>query len=454
MLRVGNWRQAVLEMVQNKAPVWASLKLMNINKDPEIIYGAAYARQRRELFEGSGGAAETEARLLGVVNDAVANVPYYSDRYRRPIHSLAEFKETFGFIDRNIVMSNIDAFVSRRLDKHFYDEGTTGGTSGKPLRLVLPKKRYQKEWAFLHSVWRNVGFDFDVRGVLRNHRFTLRKDFLVNPISKEVIFDNFRVDGEYAKTVRDVIRGQGIRYLHAYPSAAYQLFGEWCRAGIEVPQLKAVLTSSETIFDYQRELIERELGIRVYAWYGHSEKLVFAGLCRYSNDYHVEPAYGFFELMDEDGNPVNRAGRIGEIVGTGFDNFGMPLIRYRTGDVAEYVSDSCQLCGRKVPVIRNITGRWTGERLFNADDSYVTTTALNLHDDLYSVINGIQYYQPRKGVLFVNIIKGCGYRAEHETRLKRHYQERLSGCTIEIKYVDRLVFQKNGKFLQVVNDLN
>jgi len=454
MLFLGNWRQAVLKMAQDTVPTWTSLKLMGINKAPEIVYGAGYARQKRELIGNADDSGAIEARLLGLVNYAIANVPYYADKYRRPMHSITEFKEEFGFIDRNIVMSNSGAFWSRHLDKRFFDEGTTGGTSGKPLRLFLPKNRFQKEWAILHSVWRNVGFDFDVRAVLRNHRFARHKDFLVNPISKEVIFDSFRVDAKYAKAISEVMNRHGISYLHAYPSAACHLLGEWCKAGIEAPALKAVLAGSETVFDYQRELVEGRLGIRFYTWYGHSEKLVFAGSCKYSSDYHVEPSYGFFELIDDDGRAVKTAGKVGEIVGTTIDNFGMPLIRYRTGDFAEYAGDGCHLCGRKVPVIRNIAGKWIGERIFNADGSFVTTTALNLHNDLYSVINGIQYYQPRKGVLFVNIIKGGGYGAEHEKRLKQHFCDRLTDCAVEINYVDKLVIQKNGKFLQVIDSLD
>jgi phenylacetate-CoA ligase len=195
--------------------------------------------------------------------------------------------------------------------------------------------------------------------------------------------------------------------------------------------------------------------VRFYNWYGHSEKLVLAGYCRHTHHYHAEPTYGYFELVDKMGRVIRKKGAVGEIVGTSFHNPGMPFIRYKTGDFAEYVGNHCEACGRTLPVFRAVRGRWSGERIFNADGNFVTTTALNLHNELFQVINGLQYVQPRKGALIVLIIKSPLYTQSHETALYDHFKGKLDADTeVVIRYVERLLRRPNGKFVQLISRLN
>jgi phenylacetate-CoA ligase len=133
----------------------------------------------------------------------------------------------------------------------------------------------------------------------------------------------------------------------------------------------------------------------------------------------------------------------------------MPFIRYRTGDYAEYVGDYCPACNRNLPVIRNIRGRWSGDRIYNADGTFVTTTALNLHNELYQVINGMQYLQERKGALTVLIVKSPVYNYGHEASLYDHFQSKLHRETVvTIQYVDRLRRLPNGKFVQIISSID
>ena len=216
--------------------------------------------------------------------------------------------------------------------------------------------------------------------------------------------------------------------------------------------IKAFLSGSENILDYQMDLIQNRLGIRFYNWYGHSEKLILAGYCENTNIYHVEPSYGYFELIDENMQPIREPGKIGEMVGTSFYNPGMALIRYRTGDFAEYVGNFCPFCKKSVTLLKNIRGRWSGDKLYNEDGTFITTTALNLHSDLYSVINGIQYVQDKKGEIKIYVIKSRQYEKKHERALYSHYNEKFKlGTEIIIEYVDKLRKLPNGKFVHIIS---
>jgi phenylacetate-CoA ligase len=434
-----------------RLPRSVSRGAMLVNRNPEHIFGKGY-REYRDFLRRNAQFFDNSSLLLDSVNNAIRAIPYYSTRYgNRTIHSVKEFEESISFIDKDTILDNYDDFINPGISLANYDTGTTGGTSGKPLTFIAPKNRYVVELATMHSLWERAGYRFDVRAVIRNHHLPTGVDYLINPLTREVIFDGFNLTDNHFAKISGTIERMGIRFIHCYPSTAYE-FSRFLQKNVNIPRIKSFLSGSENIFDYQRNLIQGELGIRFYNWYGHSEKLVLAGYCANTDHYHAEPTYGYFELVDKSGRVVREPGGIGEIVGTSFHNPGMPFIRYRTGDYAEYVSDYCPSCRRWIPLFRNIQGRWSGNRIYNGDGTFVTTTALNLHNDLYGVINGMQYFQERKGELTVLIVKSPVYTPIHEAALYRHFREKLHCNTVvTIQYVERLQRLSNGKFVHIIS---
>jgi phenylacetate-CoA ligase len=438
-----------------RLPVGINRRLLVFNRKPDYLLGREYGCYRQFLRDHYD-AYDPLPILLVAVNRAIKEVDYYRERYGgKEIGSRAEFEERIGFIDKDTILSNYDQFINRNINREEYDTGTTGGTSGKPLTFIAPKRRYIVEMATMHSLWERAGYDFSVRAVIRNHRLEGGRDFLINPLTREVIFDGFRLTDDYFAFIYETIRRLRVRFIHCYPSTAYEFATFMYRKGLDTSLIRAFLSGSENIFDYQVDLIQNRMGIRFYNWYGHSEKLILGGYCAGTHHYHVEPTYGYFELIDENGRVVREPGGSGEIVGTSFHNPGMPFIRYRTGDFAELVGHHCNACGRWLPVLKNIQGRWSGNRVYNADGTFVTTTALNLHNELYQVINGIQYLQEKKGELTVLVVKSPKYTEGHEAALYRHFRNKLSPETaVIVRYTDRLLRKPNGKFVHIISNID
>lgn len=437
-----------------RLPNLINLSLLALNRNSYLIFGNRY-RQYSEFLKNTIKHYDGTKLLLKTVNRALNEIPYYRRLYRdKKITSITEFENTVKFIDKDTILQNYRDFINPLIDNNDYDHGTTGGTSGKPLKLIAPKKRYVIELATMYSLWRRAGYNFNARAVIRNHKLGDNESFIVNPITREIIFDGFRLDHDYFEVIYKIIKQFNIRFIHCYPSVAFEFSTFLLKKKYDTSFIKAFLSGSENIFDYQINLIQNRLGIRFYNWYGHSEKLILAGYCENTNIYHVEPTYGYFELIDENNRSIHDPGKTGEIVGTGFHNPGMYFIRYRTGDFAEYVGDFCPSCKRHVKLFKNIRGRWSGNKIYNRDGSFVTTTALNLHSELYSVINGIQYFQEKKGELRVLIIKSSEYSEHHERELYDHFKTKLKSDTVvRIKYVDKLIKQPNGKFLHIISKI-
>jgi phenylacetate-CoA ligase len=388
-----------------------------------------------------------QAGLVSLLRHALDTVPFYRDRYGSMSLRSARDLDRFGFIDRQTVVDEFDRFRSEGLNPTRYDLGTTGGTSGAPLRLLQPKNRYITEWGTMFALWGRAGYRGEIRGVLRNHRL-FGADLRSRPLTRELLFDNFRLNDSYLGFIYETMERRRIAFLHAYPSAAYRYLAFVEREKLPLRHLRVVLSGSENIYPQYRQLLVERLGLRFFNWYGHGEKLVLGGYCPGSDLYHIEPLYGWFELLDESGNAVVKEGETGEIVGTTLHNFGMPLIRYRTGDYAVYAGDHCPHCKRRVPLIRDIRGRWSGERVYCHDGSFVTTTALNLHDEVLARLRGLQYEQERPGQLRVSVIPGPGFTGETVARLRDFYADRLgAGSEVSVETVSELKRKENGKFL-------
>ncbi|GEP96915.1 phenylacetate--CoA ligase family protein [Chitinophaga cymbidii] len=439
----------------HRLPAGLNFALSKFNNDPVRVFGKAYGRYRTELQGQEGREAERTERLLSIVNYAVRQIPYYRERYDgKTIRSTAELQGTFGFTDKHILLEDPAAFRPEHFNEQAYELVTTAGTSGKPLQLYVPRNRYAREWATVHDAWSRAGFRFDHRAVMRNHRLPAGKTFVVNPFTKEIIFDNFRLTDEYIPEIYRMIRKYQVRFVHAYPSAVHHFVTYCHRHGLDLSFIRAFLCSSENVYPHQLEQVRQQSGARMFSFYGHTEKLVFGAFCEHTDHFHMDPDYGFFELVDEQGRTVNTPGMTGEITGTTLNNIGMPLIRYRTGDYAEYLGDHCPHCGRSMPVLKRIMGRWNGDRVYNRDGSYVTTTALNLHGEIYRRIDGLQYYQPEKGVLEVRIIKNALFTDADEEQLRNLISTKLSpSSTVTVRHVEWLERKQNGKFLLLISNV-
>lgn len=437
------------DYIKNKLPYWPNSinkVLFKLNFLGDKIYGKNYQLVKEEIKNLS-----PEAKLCEIVNFAIENVPYYRKKYGKlRIRSISDFQEKIAFIDKDEVMANWDDFLVDNIDWSKCVIGTTGGTSGKPLKLVLPKNRYQWEMAFTSQCRNFSGWKIGTpRAMIRNHRLPNNRDYIISPATKDYIFDAFRINEEYSLTIYNVIVKNKIEFIHAYPSAVTQFLRLCHKQNLDLSIIRAVLLSSEAVTEEQEWFINKVCGIKISFTYGHSEKLIFAANnCRDMN-LIVEPKYGYFELIDNERKNISTNGRMGEMVGTTFLNKYMPLIRYKTGDYAEYGGTN----NGKV-ILNKILGRREKSLIYRMDGTQTSLTALNLHGEFYEHIDGMQYIQESKGKLIALIVKNELYSEDDEKFFLDHLSNAMLGKeNVEIRYVDKLIIQPNGKFLPIISNL-
>ncbi len=101
--------------------------------------------------------------------------------------------------------------------------------------------------------------------------------------------------------------------------------------------------------------IKEKWDIELYSTYASTEMATTFCECRFGCGGHHHPELIIAELLDEAGNPVPE-GATGELTVTTLGVEAMPLLRFRTGDMASFHREPCR-CGRTTMRISPIAGR-------------------------------------------------------------------------------------------------
>lgn len=138
----------------------------------------------------------------------------------------------------------------------------------------------------------------------------------------------------------------------------------WSRSHGLPRGVRCVLLSADDVPDAIRERISRLWGAEVYSHYGLTETGLAGGVdCCAHRGYHLRSCDMYAEILDPDEDGF------GELAVTPFGREAMPLIRYRTGDIARISTERC-LCGGVLPRLETIRGRLSnscvicGQRVF------------------------------------------------------------------------------------------
>lgn len=238
----------------------------------------------------------------------------------------------------------------------------TSGTTGNPKRLYFSRSDQQ------------LTVDF----------FACGMSTLVEPGDKTLIL----LPGERPGSVGDLLR-QGLLAIGVEPipyglagdtaTAVEKLCTEQATSLVGVPvQVLAMAKYWEKFrpggwaprcallsTDYVSKAVVSELNriwnCEIYDHYGMTEMGLGGGLeCRAHDGYHLRENDLYFEIIDPESGQVLPDGEYGEVVFTTLTREGMPLIRYRTGDLSRFHTNPCA-CGSCLRRLEKVRSRLTGQ---------------------------------------------------------------------------------------------
>jgi phenylacetate-CoA ligase len=142
--------------------------------------------------------------------------------------------------------------------------------------------------------------------------------------------------------------------LATTPSYAALLLEESERYGIkpgEDIRLRRIILTGEGCSNTFRDRLEKAWNCEVTFFYGSTECGVVAVECKQHKGYHVMEAHARMEIVDPDTGAPLGYGATGEIVVTTLLREGMPMVRYRSGDIGYLQRSTCS-CGITMDVLQ------------------------------------------------------------------------------------------------------
>jgi len=101
--------------------------------------------------------------------------------------------------------------------------------------------------------------------------------------------------------------------------------------------------------------ISNDWPVKLYSTYASTEMQTAFTECTAGFGGHQQPDLVILEILNEHGNPL-KAGEYGEVTITTLGVEGMPLLRYRTGDICAFYDSPCS-CGRYSCRLSPVLGR-------------------------------------------------------------------------------------------------
>lgn len=432
-------------------------------------YSGRYA-EFRDLLARTEWASSAElgeyqdARLRDVVAHAYETVPFYRRRFdeRRlkpaDIRGRADLPK-LPLLTRDDIRANFDALRSTAFPAREMRTGHTSGTTGTPLTVGYDRDTVWMTYAVFDRHYRWAG----LRMAHDGDRIAVARGNVIVPLNqkkapfwrhnrrqRQMLLSSFHLSATNLPAYFEALAEFKPAVLDGYPSTLYILAKYLLNRGQRFP-LRAAVTSSETLYDFQRAAIEQAFECRVFDYFALAERAVFSNECDRHEGHHIAMEYGCAEVADDTGRPVSR-GTSGRLVGTTLHNRAMPLLRYVTNDMTALLDRQCS-CGRQLDLMDDVATK--AEDVITLKDGRLISPSVLTHPfKPLESIEGSQIVQRAPDHIVIRIVAGPDYDKALNDHLVHEFKTRLGDdVQIDVTLVDHLEQSKNGKFKWVISEV-
>lgn len=401
-------------------------------------------------------------RLETLLLTAVKSVPAYKNMLTETSIRDAPFSalQQIPVLKKNDFRTDPARYLNVDYPKNQLIPNKTGGSTGEPLSFYMD--RYAVEH-YEAARWRGLswyGITFGSRSIMvwgnpleldtaQQRKNRLKDHFLKN---RTVIPAYALTEDKILEYIRLINRYQP-EYIYGYASAL-DSFSQLVRRHkdkLTLTGLKAVVSTSETLYDSQRENIKavfdhcaKNGNCPVVNEYGARDAGILAYSCP-SDHLHITSENVIIEVIDPITQKPVAPGQSGMVVTTDLNNLAMPRLRWALGDRATLSPESgmCD-CGCTLPLIRSLDGR--EDVMFKLPNgTLVHGHAVSQLTRKYKSIIQFQMIQTDLEHGILRIVHD--HTAPHELpAYTQDVRDILSGVEIEVLEVDHLEPSASGKF--------
>lgn len=444
------------------SPLWLQNKMVSLYGIwwHWLRFGGDYSRyieeiHKRELFTRIEWNKYQHDKLITLLRICIDEVPYYKNNWSllEKEASLVGDLTKLPVLEKQALRGSESLFHRQGSGGIFKQTFHTSGTTGTPISTTFTLSELRESLAIREvrsANWAGVSFTqsratFSGRMVEPDPE---EREYVYryNAAEKQVYFSAFHLSPTTARNYVEALKKYKVVWMTGYAVSYYLLARYILEQKIEVPPLKAVITTSEKLTNQMRSLMEKAYRCKVYEEYSTVESALFASECEHGR-LHVSPDVGIVEILRPDGAPCE-PGEVGEVVVTCLFRSYQPLIRFKLGDLAAWDPEACT-CGRQMPVIKEVVGRI--EDVVTGPDGKQLVRFHGIFTDQPNIMEG-QIIQETLSDFVVKLLPTTNFSSEDELNVKARMHQRLgSEVNITIEKVTFIPRNPSGKFIAVIS---
>lgn len=404
--------------------------------------------------------------LRDLLQHAYENVPFYRERMRKAGLLPSKFR---GQADLQVlpVLTREDAQASyeqRKSERPPLPEiyKMTSGTTGQPLafgydansdhwRNAIKMRGYG--WAGYRPGDETLFFWGSLDVLYPKGLKKRLKSFADHRLKREHYIDSCHRSDEALHRVFEYIDRERPKAIVCYAQGGASL----ARFAIEkgIPKTWGtipVICGAERLFPADRKVIERVFGPAVFETYGSREFMLIGAECAAHQGMHTSMENLIVEvLVRKDASFVAaEPGEVGEIAITDLHNYGVPFIRYLTGDLGIWEAPERCRCGRELRRLRSIEGR-QNDMLRDAAGNQVDSIFFPvLFSVLADKVKQFQAVQHKDGTVRLMIVPTSAFNDAVLTSIEKNCKTIFRGLPFQTEIVTQIPVDRNGKLRVIV----
>jgi len=412
------------------------------------------ARLRRRLAWPAPKLEELRRRkLAALLHYCYKRIPYYRELFDRIGARPEDFAGPedlvrFPLLDKQTLRDRRDEFVDPAADRREWIEYRSSGSTGIPLTLWYTRAERLRMG---HTVTRELLFNglkpwhrlvnvTEPRHAAPKNRWYHRLGLMRERFLS--VYDDYGANLAALRALRP-------HALIGFPSVLLLTGRRMLDDGGPILRPRLLFTLAEVLTGEDRRALAQQWGVEPLDLYGANEVGHIAFQCSRRRGYHLNLDSLHVEVLAGD-RPAG-PGERGEVVVTSFDLRVMPILRYRVGDVAQWLDEPCD-CGCRLPLLGGVAGRSDG---FIAGAGGELFSALEIALLLKPVLGIGQYrlVQERPGQVRVEFT-AAGRETSPEAEIHRRLAQRLGAATeISLVRLESLPREQSGKIRMVVSSV-
>jgi phenylacetate-CoA ligase len=406
----------------------------------ELISGREITKHYEEIKLFFGNNLSNSSKLEKLLVHAIENVDFYSTVKEKKL-------EQFPIVNKAVIRNNSKSFLANNFRNQKLIKMTTSGSTGTPFTIFQDQNKRN----------RNYG-DTLYFGELAGYRLGYKLFYLkiwakqkmaapwMYKIQNTVPVDVISLDDNMIESIVKEMESSNKPFsISGYVSALEHFI--WYAEKRNIKSIKAnvasVITMSEGLSSEVKIKLEQVLGCPVASRYSNLENGIIAQQERESDLFLVNTSGYIIEIFHPQKDEILQDGELGRIVVTDLYNYGMPMIRYDTGDYGVKIQKNgrtylSRVEGRKLDLLYDTQGKLVS--------SYI------MYKNMWQYTEIFQYQLVQTDLKSYEFKINCPDGFEREEQIVAEFKTYLGqDADFKVIFVDEIPLLDSGKRRKTVN---